>query len=149
MSNMNMVEKVIKRNFKTYNSNLLELDKKIKKISTIKMLNFIMSYLSYRDDNKMLKYVSRNISIWKMCLIVFESYIKQEKINEKDIIKNIQCSVMTTNTYLKELLEIGIIYQEQDQSDKRKKNILPTQSFINEMNLFIEHLNKKVDEVNY
>lgn len=146
---MNMVEKVIKRNFKTYNSNLLELDKKIKKISTIKMLNFIMSYLSYRDDNKMLKYVSRNISIWKMCLIVFESYIKQEKINEKDIIKNIQCSVMTTNTYLKELLEIGIIYQEQDQSDKRKKNILPTQSFINEMNLFIEHLNKKVDEVNY
>lgn len=149
MSNMNMVEKVIKRNFKTYNSNLLELDKKIKKISTIKMLNFIMSYLSYRDDNKMLKYVSRNISIWKMCLIVFESYIKQEKINEKDIIKNIQCSVMTTNTYLKELLEIGIIYQEQDQSDKRKKNILPTQSFINEMNLFMEHLNKKVDEVNY
>lgn len=146
---MNMVEKVIKRNFKTYNSNLLELDKKIKKIATIKMLNFIMSYLSYRDDNKMLKYVSRNISIWKMCLIVFESYIKQEKINEKDIIKNIQCSVMTTNTYLKELLEIGIIYQEQDQSDKRKKNILPTQSFINEMNLFIEHLNKKVDEVNY
>jgi len=149
MSNMNMVEKVIKRNFKTYNSNLLELDKKIKKIATIKMLNFIMSYLSYRDDNKMLKYVSRNISIWKMCLIVFESYIKQEKINEKDIIKNIQCSVMTTNTYLKELLEIGIIYQEQDQSDKRKKNILPTQSFINEMNLFMEHLNKKVDEVNY
>ena len=149
MSNMNMVEKVIKRNFKTYNSNLLELDKKIKKIATIKMLNFIMSYLSYRDDNKMLKYVSRNISIWKMCLIVFESYIKQEKINEKDIIKNIQCSVMTTNTYLKELLEIGIIYQEQDQSDKRKKNILPTQSFINEMNLFIEYLNKKVDEVNY
>lgn len=146
---MNMVEKVIKRNFKTYNSNLLELDKKIKKIATIKMLNFIMSYLSYRDDNKMLKYVSRNISIWKMCLIVFESYIKQEKINEKDIIKNIQCSVMTTNTYLKELLEIGIIYQEQDQSDKRKKNILPTQSFINEMNLFIEYLNKKVDEVNY
>lgn len=146
---MNMVEKVIKRNFKTYNSNLLELDKKIKKIATIKMLNFIMSYLSYRDDNKMLKYVSRNISIWKMCLIVFESYIKQEKINEKDIIKNIQCSVMTTNTYLKELLEIGIIYQEQDQSDKRKKNILPTQSFINEMNLFMEHLNKKVDEVNY
>lgn len=149
MSNMNMVEKVIKRNFKTYNSNLLELDKKIKKIATIKMLNFIMSYLSYRDDNKMLKYVSRNISIWKMCLIVFESYIKQEKINEKDIIKNIQCSVMTTNTYLKELLEIGIIYQEQDQSDKRKKNILPTQSFINEMNLFMDHLNKKVDEVNY
>jgi predicted transcriptional regulator len=149
MSNMDMVEKVIKRNFKTYNSNLLELDKKIKKIATIKMLNFIMSYLSYRDDNKMLKYVSRNISIWKMCVIVFESYIKQEKINEKDIIKNIQCSVMTTNTYLKELLEIGIIYQEQDQSDKRKKNILPTQSFINEMNLFIEHLNKKVDEVNY
>lgn len=146
---MNMVEKVIKRNFKTYNSNLLELDKKIKKIATIKMLNFIMSYLSYRDDNKMLKYVSRNISIWKMCLIVFESYIKQEKINEKDIIKNIQCSVMTTNTYLKELLEIGIIYQEQDQSDKRKKNILPTQSFINEMNLFMDHLNKKVDEVNY
>ena len=146
---MDMVEKVIKRNFKTYNSNLLELDKKIKKIATIKMLNFIMSYLSYRDDNKMLKYVSRNISIWKMCVIVFESYIKQEKINEKDIIKNIQCSVMTTNTYLKELLEIGIIYQEQDQSDKRKKNILPTQSFINEMNLFIEHLNKKVDEVNY
>jgi DNA-binding MarR family transcriptional regulator len=142
-----MADDVIKKKFKVYNSNLLELDKKIKKIDTIKMLNFIMSYLAYRDDNKMLKYVSRNISIWKMCVIVFESYIKQEKIYEKDIIKNIQCSVMTTNTYLKELLEIGIIYQEQDQSDKRKKYILPTQPFINEMNLFIEHLNKKVEEV--
>ena len=30
---------------------------------------------------------------------------------------------MTTSTYVKELIEIGIIYQEQDLSDKRKKNI--------------------------
>jgi DNA-binding MarR family transcriptional regulator len=144
-----MADDVIKNKFKVYNSDFLGLDKKIKKIKTIKMLNFIMSYLAYRDNNKMLKYVSRNISIWKMCVIIFENYIKKEKIYEKDIIKSIQCSVMTANNYIKELIEIGIIYQEQDQSDKRRKYLLPTQPFIKEMDLFIDYLNKKVDEVNY
>ena len=50
---------------------------------------------------------------------------------------------MTANNYTKELIEIGIIYQEQDQSDKRKKYLLPTQPFIKEMDLFIDYLNKE------
>jgi DNA-binding MarR family transcriptional regulator len=144
-----MTSEVIKKDFRKKNSNLSELDKKIKKIDSLKMLNLIMSYLSYRDENRMLKYVSRNISIWKMCLLIFESYMKSEKITEKDIIENIQCSVMTTSTYVKELIEIGIIYQELDLSDKRKKNILPTQAFLEEMNLFIEYLQNKVIELNF
>ena len=144
-----MTNEVIKKDFRKKNSDLSELDKKIKKIDSLKMLNLIMSYLSYRDENRMLKYVSRNISIWKMCLLIFESYMRAEKITEKDIIENIQCSVMTTSTYVKELIEIGIIYQEQDLSDKRKKNILPTQAFLEEMNLFIEHLQNKVIELNF
>jgi len=149
MSNISMTNEVIKKDFRKKNSNLSELDKKIKKIDSLKMLNLIMSYLSYRDENRMLKYVSRNISIWKMCLLIFESYMKSEKITEKDIIENIQCSVMTTSTYVKELIEIGIIYQELDLSDKRKKNILPTQAFLEEMNLFIEYLQNKVIELNF
>ena len=149
MSNISMTNEVIKKDFRKKNSDLSELDKKIKKIDSLKMLNLIMSYLSYRDENRMLKYVSRNISIWKMCLLIFESYIRSEKITEKDIIENIQCSVMTTSTYVKELIEIGIIYQEQDLSDKRKKNILPTQAFLEEMNLFIEYLLNKVIELNF
>ncbi len=149
MSNISMTSEVIKKDFRKKNSNLSELDKKIKKIDSLKMLNLIMSYLSYRDENRMLKYVSRNISIWKMCLLIFESYMKSEKITEKDIIENIQCSVMTTSTYVKELIEIGIIYQELDLSDKRKKNILPTQAFLEEMNLFIEYLQNKVIELNF
>jgi DNA-binding MarR family transcriptional regulator len=144
-----MTNEVIKKDFRKKNSDLSELDKKIKKIDSLKMLNFIMSYLSYRDENRMLKYVSRNISIWKMCLLIFESYMRSKKITEKDIIENIQCSVMTTSTYVKELIEIGIIYQEQDLSDKRKKNILPTQAFLEEMNLFIEYLLNKVIELNF
>ena len=144
-----MTSEVIKKDFRKKNSNLSELDKKIKKIDSLKMLNLIMSYLSYRDENRMLKYVSRNISIWKMCLLIFESYMKSEKITEKDIIENIQCSVMTTSTYVKELIEIGIIYQELDLSDKRKKNILPTQAFLEEMNLLIEYLQNKVIELNF
>ena len=144
-----MTNEVIKKDFRKKNSDLSELDKKIKKIDSLKMLNLIMSYLSYRDENRMLKYVSRNISIWKMCLLIFESYMRSKKITEKDIIENIQCSVMTTSTYVKELIEIGIIYQEQDLSDKRKKNILPTQAFLEEMNLFIEYLQNKVIELNF
>ena len=149
MSNISMTNEVIKKDFRKKNSDLSELDKKIKKIDSLKMLNLIMSYLSYRDENRMFKYVSRNISIWKMCLLIFESYMRSEKITEKDIIENIQCSVMTTSTYVKELIEIGIIYQEQDLSDKRKKNILPTQAFLEEMNLFIEYLQNKVIELNF
>ena len=149
MSNISMTNEVIKKDFRKKNSDLSELDKKIKKIDSLKMLNLIMSYLSYRDENRMLKYVSRNISIWKMCLLIFESYMRSKKITEKDIIENIQCSVMTTSTYVKELIEIGIIYQEQDLSDKRKKNILPTQAFLEEMNLFIEYLQNKVIELNF
>ena len=149
MSNISMTNEVIKKDFRKKNSDLSELDKKIKKIDSLKILNLIMSYLSYRDENRMLKYVSRNISIWKMCLLIFESYMRSEKITEKDIIENIQCSVMTTSTYVKELIEIGIIYQEQDLFDKRKKNILPTQAFLEEMNLFIEYLKNKVIELNF
>ena len=101
--------------------NFLELDKKIKKIDSIKVINLIMSYVDYRDNNKMLKYVSRNISIWKLCLLVVKNYVSLKKIGEREIIENINCSPMTANTYIKELIEIGIIYQESNPQDKRKK----------------------------
>jgi len=127
--------------------NFLELDKKIKKIDSIKVINLIMSYVDYRDSNKMLKYVSRNISIWKLCLLVVKNYVSLKKIGEREIIENINCSPMTANTYIKELIEIGIIYQESNPQDKRKKNILPTKAFLNEMAIFIEFLKKKINEV--
>lgn len=106
-----------------------------------------MSYVDYRDNNKMLKYVSRNISIWKLCLLVVKNYVSSKQISEKELIANINCSVMTANTYIKELVEIGILYQEADPLDKRKKNILPSNIFINEMANFIEYLKKKINEV--
>jgi len=149
-----MVNKIIKGNFlkKKIKSEIeefdfIELDKKIKKIDSIKVINLIMSYVDYRDNNKMLKYVSRNISIWKLCLLVVKNYVSSKQISEKEIISNINCSVMTANTYIKELIEIGIIYQEPDPLDKRKKNILPSNIFLNEMANFIEYLKKKITEV--
>ena len=140
-----MTEKVIKPIFfqKNNYSNLVDLDKKIKKLESLKIINLIMSYVVYRDNNKMLKYVSRNISIWKMCLLVLESYVRSKTINEKDIIENIQCSIMTGNTYIKELVELDIFYQEPDEKDKRKKNIFPSSAFLSEMNIFIEYLQNK------
>jgi len=149
-----MVNEIIKGNFlkKKIKSEIeevdfIELDKKIKKIDSIKVINLIMSYVDYRDNNKMLKYVSRNISIWKLCLLVVKNYVSSKQISEKEIISNINCSVMTANTYIKELIEIGIIYQEPDPLDKRKKNILPSNIFLNEMANFIEYLKKKITEV--
>ena len=149
-----MVNEIIKGNFlkKKIKSEIeevdfIELDKKIKKIDSIKVINLIMSYVDYRDNNKMLKYVSRNISIWKLCLLVVKNYVSSKQISEKELIANINCSVMTANTYIKELIEIGIIYQEPDPLDKRKKNILPSNIFLNEMANFIEYLKKKITEV--
>lgn len=149
-----MINKIIKGNFqkKKIKSEIdefdfIELDKKIKKIDSIKIINLIMSYVDYRDNNKMLKYVSRNISIWKLCLLVVKNYVSSKQISEKELIANINCSVMTANTYIKELVEIGILYQEPDPFDKRKKNILPSNIFINEMANFIEYLKKKINEV--
>lgn len=128
-------------------SDFNELDKKIKKIESLKVINLIMSYVNYRDDRSMLKYVSRNIAIWKMCLLIVESYVSSKNISEKEIIDNIQCSAMTANTYIKELVELGFIYLKADILDKRKKNIFPSKDFINEMYKFIEYLQKKITEL--
>ena len=106
-----------------------------------------MSYVNYRDDRSMLKYVSRNIAIWKMCLLIVESYVSSKNISEKEIIDNIQCSAMTANTYIKELVELGFIYLKADILDKRKKNIFPSKDFIIEMYKFIEYLQKKITEL--
>lgn len=129
--------------------NLDDLDKKIKKIESLKIINLIMSYTTYREDNKMLKYVSRNISIWKTCLLIVESFLKNKKISEKDIILNIQCSPMTANTYIKELIELDFIYFEIDKIDKRKKNIYPSELFINEINIFFNYLKKEIVDLSF
>ena len=129
--------------------NLDDLDKKIKKIESLKIINLIMSYTTYREDNKMLKYVSRNISIWKTCLLIVESFLKNKKISEKDIILNIQCSPMTANTYIKELIELDFIYFEIDKIDKRKKNIYPSELFINEINIFFDYLKKEIIDLSF
>jgi len=129
--------------------NLDDLDKKIKKIESLKIINLIMSYTTYREDNKMLKYVSRNISIWKTCLLIVESFLKNKKISEKDIILNIQCSPMTANTYIKELIELDFIYFEIDKIDKRKKNIYPSELFINEINIFFDYLKKEIVDLSF
>jgi len=129
--------------------NLDDLDKKIKKIESLKIINLIMSYTTYREDNKMLKYVSRNISIWKTCLLIIESFLKNKKISEKDIILNIQCSPMTANTYIKELIELDFIYFEIDKIDKRKKNIYPSELFINEINIFFDYLKKEIVDLSF
>jgi len=126
-----------------------DLDKKIKKIESLKIINLIMSYTTYREDNKMLKYVSRNISIWKTCLLIVESFLKNKKISEKDIILNIQCSPMTANTYIKELIELDFIYFEIDKIDKRKKNIYPSELFINEINIFFDYLKKEIVDLSF
>ena len=126
-----------------------DLDKKIKKIESLKIINLIMSYTTYREDNKMLKYVSRNISIWKTCLLIIESFLKNKKISEKDIILNIQCSPMTANTYIKELIELDFIYFEIDKIDKRKKNIYPSELFINEINIFFNYLKKEIVDLSF
>tara|TARA_B100001245_G_C22682335_1_gene333447 strand:+ start:69 stop:521 length:453 start_codon:yes stop_codon:yes gene_type:complete len=126
-----------------------DLDKKIKKIESLKIINLIMSYTTYREDNKMLKYVSRNISIWKTCLLIIESFLKNKKISEKDIILNIQCSPMTANTYIKELIELDFIYFEIDKIDKRKKNIYPSELFINEINIFFDYLKKEIVDLSF
>ena len=145
------------QNLKLINSNtkilkkisLEDLDKKIKKIESLKIINLIMSYTTYREDNKMLKYVSRNISIWKTCLLIVESFLKNKKISEKDIILNIQCSPMTANTYIKELIELDFIYFEIDKIDKRKKNIYPSELFINEINIFFNYLKKEIVDLSF
>ena len=145
------------QNLKLINSNtkilkkisLDDLDKKIKKIESLKIINLIMSYTTYREDNKMLKYVSRNISIWKTCLLIVESFLKNKKISEKDIILNIQCSPMTANTYIKELIALDFIYFEIDNIDKRKKNIYPSELFINEINIFFDYLKKEIVDLSF
>lgn len=145
------------KNLKLINSNTKilkkisfdDLDKKIKKIESLKIINLIMSYTTYREDNKMLKYVSRNISIWKTCLLIIESFLKNKKISEKDIILNIQCSPMTANTYIKELIELDFIYFEIDKIDKRKKNIYPSELFINEINIFFDYLKKEIVDLSF
>ena len=145
------------QNLKLINSNtkilkkisLDDLNKKIKKIESLKIINLIMSYTTYREDNKMLKYVSRNISIWKTCLLIVESFLKNKKISEKDIILNIQCSPMTANTYIKELIELDFIYFEIDKIDKRKKNIYPSELFINEINIFFDYLKKEIVDLSF
>ena len=69
--------------------------------------------------------------------IIFKSWNK--------ISKSLNCSKLTTQKYLLDLYENDIINFELDKVDKRKKNIIFTSNFINELSTFFSIFKNRID----
>tara|TARA_B110000263_G_C14931647_1_gene339499 strand:- start:115 stop:534 length:420 start_codon:yes stop_codon:yes gene_type:complete len=109
---------------------------KLDVLKSIKTIDFLSAYIKFRENNKILNHLSKNISLWKIIILIMDAHIKERLISIKDIVYEIQCSSITANSYIHELIKLNLIILKNDVTDKRKKNIKATKELSNAMNDF-------------
>ena len=101
--------------------------------------------INLKKKNRYLSTIFRNENYYQIFIILLETYINHVDIHESKISKLLNCSKLTTQKYLLDLYENDIINFELDKIDKRKKNIILTSNFINELSTFFSIFKNRID----
>ena len=101
--------------------------------------------INYKKSNQLLNTVYRNESYFQIFIILLDSFIESKNIHESNISKALKCSKLTTQKYLSDFNENGIIFFKIDKKDKRRKNIFFTELMINEISKMLKIFRNRID----
>ena len=101
--------------------------------------------VNLKKSNKILRTIYRNESYFQIFLLILECFVKEKKIHESYISKHLNCSKLTSQKYLSDFYESGIVTLVTDKLDKRKKKIIFTEQMCAEISKMIKIFSNRVD----
>ena len=78
-------------------------------------------FINLKKTNVFLRTIYRNESYFQIFLLILECFVNEKKIHESYISKHLNCSKLTSQKYLSDFYESGIVTLVADDFDKRKK----------------------------
>ena len=101
--------------------------------------------ISMKKNNKLLSTIYRNENYYQIFVLLLEAFINENRVHESLISKKLSCSKLTTQKYLSDFNENGVIRFEIDKVDQRKKNIIFTNSFLFELSKLLKIFKNRGD----
>ena len=101
--------------------------------------------ISMKKNNKLLSTIYRNENYYQIFVLLLEAFINENSVHESLISKKLSCSKLTTQKYLSDFNENGVISFEIDKVDQRKKNIIFTNSFLFELSKLLKIFKNRGD----
>jgi len=102
---------------------------------------YVVSFIDmidHRQSDDVLKHITRNNNYWKMVNYIMLDYYGGEKTSEFELIKKLNCSTMTANNYIYDLIESKLIIKVKILQDQRKIHLVPTKELIITMSDYIK-----------
>ena len=103
-----------------------------------KYVSSFIDMIDYRQSNKTFKHITRNNDYWKMINYIMLDYYTGKNTSEYDLIKKLNCSTMTANNYIYDLVESKLIFKKPNKQDLRKIHLVPTKILIEHMSEYIK-----------
>ena len=103
------------------------LEKTIKKYLKRKIKHFDDSQ---DEKNDAINYFRRSRIHWLFLLNILTAYYEKDIITKSDLIHKIQVSHITILKYIKESINLKIIFEEKSKKDRRKVGLIPSNELI-------------------
>ena len=103
-----------------------------------KYVSSFIDMIDYRQSNKTFKHITRNNDYWKMINYIMLDYYTGKNTSEYELIKKLNCSTMTANNYIYDLVESKLIFKKSNKQDLRKIHLVPTKILIEHMSEYIK-----------
>ena len=103
------------------------LEKTIKKYLKRKIKHFDDSQ---DEKNDAINYFRRSRIHWLFLLNILTAYYEKEIITKSDLIHKIQVSHITILKYIKESINLKIIFEEKSKKDRRKVGLIPSKELL-------------------
>ena len=103
-----------------------------------KYVSSFIDMIDHRQSDKILKHITRNNDYWKMVNYIMLDYYTGNTTSEYELIKKLNCSIMTANNYIYDLVESKLIFKKPNKQDLRKIHLVPTKILIEHMSEYIK-----------
>ena len=111
-----------------------------KTLKTIKLAEISLKDFTDKAKNEVLNWFSINPGHWIMLHIVMISYLKNQTITKNQLIKFVEKSYLTSNSYIDTAVKKNYFKTIRNTNDKRSIFILPTESTVK---IFEEYVDKR------
>ena len=102
-----------------------------------KYVSSFIDMINHRQSHETLRHITRNNDYWKMVNYIMLDYYSGKTTTEYELIKKLNCSVMTANNYIYDLVESKLILKKKIKQDQRKVHLVPTKILITQMSEYI------------
>ena len=102
-----------------------------------KYVSSFIDMINHRQSHETLRHITRNNDYWKMVNYIMLDYYSGKTTTEYELIKKLNCSVMTANNYIYDLVESKLILKKKIKQDQRKVHLVPTKVLITQMSEYI------------